>query len=175
MLFFPIRALSINYHIQNMPAEQRPCFEEAFSSSPSSFISCRELWLSEDLRAITMTSSVQKPDESRSKRRKELEADDTESPQLSSADTADPALSDGLQSLYKPEPLEELLNEMNKEIKNLLAKYAHILSERAAMDASYVQELDGILKEARTIENHLKQKKESLKQRFAMIANTLQS
>ncbi|XP_048824090.1 testis-expressed protein 12 [Lagopus muta] len=142
MLFFPIRALSINYHIQNV---------------------------------ITMTSSAQKPDESRSKRRKELEADDTESPQLSSADTADPALSDGLQSLYKPEPLEELLNEMNKEIKNLLAKYAHILSERAAMDASYVQELDGILKEARTIENHLKQKKESLKQRFAMIANTLQS
>lgn len=38
------------------------------------------------------------------------QADDTESPQLSSADTADPALSDGLQSLYKPEPLEELLN-----------------------------------------------------------------
>ncbi|XP_031455512.1 testis-expressed protein 12 isoform X1 [Phasianus colchicus] len=126
-------------------------------------------------QVITMTSSAQKPDESRSKRRKELEADDTESPQLSSADTADPVLSDSLRSLYKPEPLEQLLNEMNKEIKDLLAKYAHILSERAIMDASYVQELDGILKEARTIENHLKQKKESLKQRFAMIANTLQS
>lgn len=49
------------------------------------------------------------------------------------------------------------------------------LSERAAMDASYIQELDGILKEARTIENHLKQKRESLKQRFTVIANTLQS
>lgn len=43
------------------------------------------------------------------------------------------------------------------------------------MDASYVQELDGILKEARTIENHLKQKRESLKQRFTVIANTLQN
>lgn len=43
------------------------------------------------------------------------------------------------------------------------------------MDASYVQELDGILKEARTIENHLKQKREALKQRFAVIANALQS
>lgn len=49
------------------------------------------------------------------------------------------------------------------------------LSESAAVDASYVQELDGILKEARTIENHLKQKRESLKQRFTVIANTLQS
>eukprot|EP00076_Gallus_gallus_P033554 XP_024999092.1 testis-expressed protein 12 isoform X1 [Gallus gallus] len=124
---------------------------------------------------VTMTSSTQKPEEVRSKRRKELEADDTEGLQLSSTDTADPVLSDGLQSLYKPESLEQLLNEMNKEIKSLLAKYAHILSERAAMDASYVHELDGILKEARTLENHLKQKKESLKQRFAMIANTLQS
>ncbi|XP_032304980.1 testis-expressed protein 12 [Coturnix japonica] len=122
-----------------------------------------------------MASSAQKPDEGRGKRKKELEADDTEGPQLPSSDAADPVLSDGLQSLYKPEPLEQLLNEMNKEIKNLLAKYAHILSERAEMDASYVQELDGILKEARTLENHLKQKKESLKQRFAVIANTLQS
>lgn len=43
------------------------------------------------------------------------------------------------------------------------------------MDASYVQELDGILKEARTLENHLKQKRESLKQRFTVIANSLQS
>nr|XP_047919283.1 testis-expressed protein 12 isoform X1 [Anser cygnoides] len=99
----------------------------------------------------------------------------TENPQLSSTDKTDVSFSEGSQSLYKPEPLEEVLNEMNKEIKNLLSKYAHILSERAAMDASYVQELDGILKEARTLENHLKQKRESLKQRFTVIANTLQS
>jgi len=38
------------------------------------------------------------------------QADDTEGLQLSSTDTADPGLSDGLQSLYKPESLEQLLN-----------------------------------------------------------------
>ncbi|KAM9175276.1 testis-expressed protein 12 [Mergus octosetaceus] len=122
-----------------------------------------------------MTSNAQKSDENRSKRKKEMENEATENSQLSSTDKADLAFSASSQSLYKPEPLEEVLTEMNKEIKNLLSKYAQILSERAAMDASYVQELDGILKEARTLENHLKQKRESLKQRFTVIANTLQS
>nr|XP_009916238.1 PREDICTED: testis-expressed sequence 12 protein [Haliaeetus albicilla] len=122
-----------------------------------------------------MTSNTQKPDENRSKRKKEMENEASENPLLSSPDKTDLASSEGSQSLYKPEPLEKVLNEMNKEIMNLLSKYAHILSERAAMDASYLQELDGILKETRTIENHLKQKRESLKQRFTVIANTLQS
>ncbi|XP_010085728.1 PREDICTED: testis-expressed sequence 12 protein [Pterocles gutturalis] len=122
-----------------------------------------------------MTSNTQKSDENRSKRKKEMENEASENPQLSSLDKADLAFSEDLQSLHKPEPLEKVLNEMNKEIKNLLSKYGHILSERAAMDASYVQELDGILKEARTIETHLKQKRESLKQRFTVITNTLQS
>ncbi|XP_025961652.1 testis-expressed protein 12 [Dromaius novaehollandiae] len=122
-----------------------------------------------------MTSNTQKSDENRSKRKKEMESEASENPQLSSLEKTDLPFSEGSLSLYKPEPLEKVLNEMNKEIKNLLSKYAHILSDRAAMDASYVQELDGILKEAKTIENHLKQKRESLKQRFAVIANTLQS
>ncbi|XP_074707182.1 testis-expressed protein 12 [Strix uralensis] len=121
-----------------------------------------------------MTSNTQKPDENRSKC-KSMEKEASENPQLSSLDKTDSAFSEGLQSPYKLEPLEEVLNEINKEIMNLLSKYAHTLSERAAMDASYVQELDGILKEARTIENHLKEKRESLKQRFTVIANTLQS
>ncbi|XP_005236664.1 testis-expressed protein 12 [Falco biarmicus] len=122
-----------------------------------------------------MTSNTQKPDENRSKRKKEMENEASENPQLSSLDKTDLAFSEGSQSLHKAEPLEKVLNEMNKEIMNLLSKYAHILSERAAMDASYVQELDGILKEARTIETHLKQKRESLKQKFTVIASTLQS
>ncbi|XP_010010861.1 PREDICTED: testis-expressed sequence 12 protein [Nestor notabilis] len=122
-----------------------------------------------------MTSSAQKPDENRSKRKKDMENEASENPQLSSLDKTDLTLSEGSQSLCKPEQLEKVLNEMNKEITNLLSRYAHILSERAAMDASYIQELDGILNEARTIENHLKQKRESLKERFTVIANTLQS
>ncbi|NWS60545.1 TEX12 protein, partial [Chunga burmeisteri] len=96
-----------------------------------------------------------------------------ENPQLSSLDKTDLAFSEGSQSLYKPEPLEKVLNG---DVLNILKITIFFqLSERAAMDASYVQELDGILKEARTIENHLKQKRESLKQRFTVIANTLQS
>ncbi|NWI32087.1 TEX12 protein, partial [Sula dactylatra] len=94
-----------------------------------------------------------------------------ENPQLSSLDKTDLAFSEGSQSLYKPEPLEKVLNG---DVLNILKVIIFFqLSERAAMDASYVQELDGILKEARTIENHLKQKRESLKQRFTVIANTL--
>ncbi|XP_025896826.1 testis-expressed protein 12 [Nothoprocta perdicaria] len=122
-----------------------------------------------------MTSNTQKPDESRSKRKKEAESEVSENLQLPSLETSDLEFPESSQSLYKAEPLEKVLNEMNKEIKNLLSKYAHILSERAAVDASYVQELDEILREAKSIENHLLQKRESLKQRFTVISNTLQS
>ncbi|NWH19404.1 TEX12 protein, partial [Grus americana] len=95
-----------------------------------------------------------------------------ENPQLSSLDKTDVAFSEGSQSLYKPEPLEKQVNGISIDFNY---RFFFQLSERAAMDASYVQELDGILKEARTIENHLKLKRESLKQRFTVIANTLQS
>ncbi|NXX61017.1 TEX12 protein, partial [Scopus umbretta] len=100
-----------------------------------------------------------------------------ENPQLSSLDKTDLAFSEGSQPLHKPEPLEKVLNVVRKRVALVLILTTHFfqLSERAAMDASYVQELDGILKEARTIENHLKQKRESLKQRLTVIANTLQS
>ncbi|KFV91676.1 Testis-expressed sequence 12 protein, partial [Fulmarus glacialis] len=96
-----------------------------------------------------------------------------ENPQLLSLDRTDLAFSEGSQSLYKPEPLEEVLNVVRNGASIDFNYRFFPLSERAAMDASYVQELDGILKEARTIENHLKQKKESLKQRFTVIASTL--
>ncbi|KFQ22630.1 Testis-expressed sequence 12 protein, partial [Mesitornis unicolor] len=94
-----------------------------------------------------------------------------ENPQLSSLDKTDSAFPEGSQSPYKPEPLEKVLNVIAFGIDFNYRFFQ--LSERAAMDASYVQELDEILKEAKTIENHLKQKRESLKQRFAAITNTL--
>lgn len=43
------------------------------------------------------------------------------------------------------------------------------------MDASYVTELEGILKEASSIENHLKSKRENLRHRFAAITGALQN
>ncbi|KAM7030399.1 testis-expressed protein 12 [Acridotheres tristis] len=102
-----------------------------------------------------------------------METEASENPQLS--DKPDLAPSEDSQSLSKTEPLEKVLNETSKEITNLLSKYANIISTRTALDSSYVQELDEILKEAKAIENHLKQKREMLKQRFTFIANTLQS
>ncbi|KAG3286540.1 testis expressed 12 [Ictidomys tridecemlineatus] len=47
------------------------------------------------------------------------------------------------------------------------------ISERAAIDASYIDEIDGLFKEADIIENFLIQKRELLRQRFTVIANTL--
>uniref|UniRef100_A0A287D0F0 Uncharacterized protein n=1 Tax=Ictidomys tridecemlineatus TaxID=43179 RepID=A0A287D0F0_ICTTR len=47
------------------------------------------------------------------------------------------------------------------------------LEERAAIDASYIDEIDGLFKEADIIENFLIQKRELLRQRFTVIANTL--
>ncbi|NWI66157.1 TEX12 protein, partial [Todus mexicanus] len=100
-----------------------------------------------------------------------------ENPQLSSLDKTDSAFSEGSQSAYKHEPLEKVLKVLSSEKFNGISidfNYRFFpFSERAAMDTSYVQELDGILKEARTIENHLKQKRESLKQKFTVITNTL--
>ncbi|XP_053143505.1 testis-expressed protein 12 [Hemicordylus capensis] len=122
-----------------------------------------------------MTSNPVKSGENRSKRKKEAENEASENPQLSSFGKTDVLLSEGSQTDHKIESLEKVLNDTSKEINVLLSKYAHILSERAAMDASYVEELEGILKEASSIENHLKSKRERLRHRFAAITGTLQN
>ncbi|XP_030393877.1 beta,beta-carotene 9',10'-oxygenase isoform X1 [Gopherus evgoodei] len=57
-----------------------------------------------------MASNTVKVDENRSKRRKEMENEASESPQLSSLERPDLALSESSQSLYKPEVLEKVLN-----------------------------------------------------------------
>uniref|UniRef100_A0A8D0L718 Testis expressed 12 n=1 Tax=Sphenodon punctatus TaxID=8508 RepID=A0A8D0L718_SPHPU len=95
-------------------------------------------------------------------------------PQLSPLKKTDLVFSSSSQSVCKMEALQKVLNETSKEINTMLSKYAQILSERAAMDVSYVEELDGFLKEASSIENHLKPKRKSLRHGFAVIANTLQ-
>ncbi|XP_015505271.1 testis-expressed protein 12 [Parus major] len=117
-----------------------------------------------------MACNSKKADKNRNKSKK-MENEASENPQLS--DKTDLAPSDDLQSLSKTESLEKVLNEVNKEMNNLLTKYADVISARTTLDSSYVQELDEILNEARATENHLKQKREKLKQRFALIANTL--
>ncbi|NXO01379.1 TEX12 protein, partial [Rhinopomastus cyanomelas] len=93
-------------------------------------------------------------------------------PQLSSLNKPDLAFPEDSQSLYEPEPLEKLLDgDVSNTLKVALQLFQ--LSESAATDASYIQELDGILKEAKAIENHLKQRRESLKHKLTVIANAL--
>lgn len=99
-----------------------------------------------------------------------LQVEDSESPWCPSPAKPDSALTDNV----NVEELEKVLNEMNKEINFFLGKFAQILSERTAVDSSYIHEFDEIIKEARGIETQLKQKRESLRNRLTMIANTLQ-
>eukprot|EP00069_Balaena_mysticetus_P017049 bmy_22686T0 len=105
-----------------------------------------------------------------------------DSPQLSSLGKSDSSFSESSGLFYKDEALEKDLNDMSKEINLMLSTYAKILrqvltvysfDERAAVDASYIDEIDGLFKEANTIENFLIQKRELLRQRFTVIANTL--
>ncbi|KAK1155968.1 hypothetical protein AOXY_G26038 [Acipenser oxyrinchus oxyrinchus] len=83
--------------------------------------------------------------------------------------------SDNMTVINFSNAFEAVLEDVNKEINMLLSKYARFLCERAAADASLVHELDEILTEARALETHLTQKKESLRHSLALISNTLQN
>ncbi|XP_029813386.1 testis-expressed protein 12 [Suricata suricatta] len=120
-----------------------------------------------------MASHVVKPDTRNCKRPRELEPQMPHSPHLSSLGKSDSSFSEHSGLFYKDESLEKGLNDTSNEINLLLSTYAKILSERAAVDASYIDAIDGLFKEANTIENFLIQKREFLRQRFTVIANTL--
>uniref|UniRef100_A0A667YJK5 Si:dkey-40g16.5 n=1 Tax=Myripristis murdjan TaxID=586833 RepID=A0A667YJK5_9TELE len=62
----------------------------------------------------------------------------------------------------------------NREVSRLFSKYAEVLSERATADVSQVNELEGILMEARSLECHLKEKKDHLRRTLALISDQLQ-
>ncbi|XP_005856919.1 PREDICTED: testis-expressed sequence 12 protein isoform X6 [Myotis brandtii] len=127
-----------------------------------------------------MANHLVKPDTRNCKRPRELEPQMPDSPQLSSLGKSDSSFSESSGLFDKDESLEKDLNvffliDMSKEINLMLSTYAKILSERAAVDASYIDEIEGLFKEANTIENFLVQKRELLRQRFTVIANTLHS
>ncbi|XP_053546900.1 testis-expressed protein 12-like [Bombina bombina] len=118
-----------------------------------------------------MASKSSMSDENKAlKRKKEIEIKNAENPQCSSPAGPPPCLSDS----SKDADIETLMKDISNDINLHFAKYAKALSERSAVDASYIQEFNEILKEARSVEVHLKQKRESLRNRLTMIANKLQ-
>ncbi|KAM6432222.1 testis-expressed protein 12 [Liasis olivaceus] len=122
-----------------------------------------------------MTSTPVKSDENKNKRKKEAKNEASGNAQLCFFEKNDVTPSESSQEFHKTDTLETILKDTGKEINDLLSKYAHILRQRAAMDASYVEELEGILKEACSIEHHLKLKRENLRHSFAAIAGPLQN
>ncbi|XP_004689318.1 PREDICTED: testis-expressed sequence 12 protein-like [Condylura cristata] len=117
-----------------------------------------------------MSSYFVKSDARNCKRPRESEPHMPDSPQQSSLGKSD-SFRPGL--FFKDETLDKDLNESSKEISLMLVAYAKILSERAEVDASYIDELDELFKEANALENFIVQKREFLRQRFTVIANTL--
>ncbi|XP_067307879.1 testis-expressed protein 12-like [Pseudorasbora parva] len=69
---------------------------------------------------------------------------------------------------------ETALAEANREVNVIFSKYSEVLRERAAVDASQLGELEDILTEARSLESHLKEKKEHLRRSLALISDKLQ-
>ncbi|XP_049634373.1 testis-expressed protein 12 [Suncus etruscus] len=119
-----------------------------------------------------MASQRTKSDKRNSKRMRELESQMPDNPQLSSLGKSDSS-SETSGLFYKDEVIEHYLSDMSKEINVMMSSYANFLSERAAVEAAYIDEIDELFKEAEVLENILIQKKEFLKQRLTAIANSL--
>ncbi|XP_060221070.1 testis-expressed protein 12-like, partial [Meriones unguiculatus] len=114
-----------------------------------------------------------KPDSRNCKRLRDTERQVPDSLQVPSPGKSDSSLSEISGLFYKEEALEKNMSDISKEINLMLSTYAKISRERAGVDASYVDELDGLSRKAKIIENSLVQKIEFLKQSFPVITNTL--
>ncbi|XP_073671573.1 testis-expressed protein 12 [Paramisgurnus dabryanus] len=68
---------------------------------------------------------------------------------------------------------ETVLAEAHREVCVLFSNYSEVLRERADVDASQLRELEDILIEARSLESHLKEKKEHLRRCLALISDKL--
>ncbi|XP_075046426.1 testis-expressed protein 12 isoform X1 [Mixophyes fleayi] len=103
------------------------------------------------------------------KRKIDMEILDSEILQCSSPTSQPSAVSD----ISQVGDIEAVMKDLSKEINLLFCNYAKTLRERSVVDAQYVHEFDELIKEARSVEIQLKQKRESLKNRLTMIANNL--
>ncbi|XP_072282553.1 testis-expressed protein 12 [Pyxicephalus adspersus] len=116
-----------------------------------------------------MASTSSQHESKNCKRKKEMEVLDSEMLQCVLPSNQPSPHSDITEGVF-----DVVLKDLRKELNILLSKYARILSEQSAVDVLYVDGFDEILNEAKSLETQLKQKKESLRNRLTMIANTLQ-
>ncbi|XP_075694890.1 testis-expressed protein 12 isoform X2 [Rhinoderma darwinii] len=118
----------------------------------------------------TMASSPAKFDSKTIKRKKDKENIDPETLQFIPPTNPPSTVSDSAQL----EDIETMTTDLSKEINLLFSNYAKTLSERSAVDSLHVHEFDEILKEARSLEVQIRQKKENLRSHLTMVAKTLQ-
>ncbi|XP_018429150.1 PREDICTED: testis-expressed sequence 12 protein [Nanorana parkeri] len=117
-----------------------------------------------------MASTASQDESKSSKRKKDMEVLDSEMLQCALPSKEPSSYSE----ISQGGDTDALVKDLRKEINLILLKFAKILSELSAVDVRYVDEFDDILKEARSLETQLKQKRESLRNQLTMIANTLQ-
>ncbi|KAM3920774.1 testis-expressed protein 12 [Leptodactylus fuscus] len=118
----------------------------------------------------TMASSAVKCESKSTKRKLDKENIDPEAPQCLPSTSQLSAVSDSLQV----EDMESMMKDLSKEVTLLFSNYAKTLSERSAMDLLHVHMFDEILKEARSLETQIRQKKENLRNHLTMTAKILQ-
>ncbi|XP_066463050.1 testis-expressed protein 12 [Eleutherodactylus coqui] len=118
----------------------------------------------------TMASSTVEGGSKSLKRKNEKENVDPETLHCSPPTKLPSILSDNPQV----KDIKIMMSDLSQEIILLFSKYAEALSECATEDLQNICELDEILKEARSLEAQIRQKKENLRNDLSMITKTLQ-
>ncbi|KAL0973056.1 hypothetical protein UPYG_G00198310 [Umbra pygmaea] len=77
-------------------------------------------------------------------------------------------------ALKSSDLFDTVLAGANREVNMLFSKYSEVLSERAAVDAAQVRELEDLLLKARNLESQLRDKKDRLRRTLALISDKLQ-
>ncbi|KAG8569261.1 hypothetical protein GDO81_014325 [Engystomops pustulosus] len=117
-----------------------------------------------------MSSSTAKHESKTIKRKIDKENMDPEHAQCMPPPSRPSPLSDN----HQVENFELMMKDLSKEVNLLFSNYAKTLGESSALDVLHVHMFDEILKEARSLETQLRQKKEDLRNHLTMLAKALQ-
>ncbi|KAJ8280594.1 hypothetical protein GJAV_G00056650 [Gymnothorax javanicus] len=84
------------------------------------------------------------------------------------------SMSDKSPALNSFDVFQAFVADANREVDALFSKFAEVMSERAAVDGSQIRELEDMVKEVKTLESHLMERKEQLRRSLAAISDKLQ-